>query len=879
MSLLGGLRAWGRALVRSRQADGDLREEIAFHIERETEKNIALGMPHDEARRAALLSFGGVAQAEEAHRDVRRLPWIEPTVKDIRFALRLFVRAPLLTSAAVVTIAVAIGANAAIFSAVNAVVLRPLPFPGPDRLYLLAEENPERGWHQAMVSTANYLDWRDRLTTFDGLAAYDYSAVSETLSGMGESRRIRVAEVTGNLFATLGVRAELGRTLVDGETWDSAPATLVLSDAAWAREFGRDPSIVGRSLTLDGEPMRIVGVMPPAFSFPHREVDGWVSFRWNLSVRSKEMWRRERWLRVVGRTRSGVGIASANAELTAIAAGLARDYPATNNHTGASMTPLHDFLVGDTRTPLLVMLGAVGILLLIACGNVANLLLVHAAGRQRELALRLALGAARGRLIRQVITESLVLSAFGSLGGLALGWVGTRVFVALQPADLLHVERFGVDVAVMLYVAVVATATGILFSLAPALWVQRRDPADVLKQGSRSETASGALRRFADGLAALEVALALLMTMGAALLAGSAKHLADVDPGFDAGGVWTTSYYLYPHRYDSLAPRQAFHDELLARVRALPGVRHAALGATPLEPNLWGSGVIVRGRASPPSVEALHMYGSTDWLATLGIPLKSGRFFTDADSRDPSRIVVNETFARMFFPGENAVGQHFALTKRDFRPLTYTIIGVIGDFHEKSLMQPAGPVIVDQLIGFTGATILVRTSGDPKSLVAALRRILRDMDPQIAPGQTRPLAELRDREMARSRFFAAVLMTFAAVGLVLATIGIYGVLAQVARNRAREMGIRLALGAQPVDVRRIVVRHGVRITITGLVAGLAVALVTTRLLSALLFGMTPNDPVIFVGVVAILTVTSLAASLIPAWRASRVDPVEVLRAD
>ena len=803
---------------------------------------------------------------------------IDHVVRDVRFALRMFARAPIVTAAALTTIALGIGANAAIFSAVNAVVLRPLPFPHPERLWAVTEENARMGWHHAMVSTANYLDWRDGVHAFENLAAYDYSASSETLSGMGESRRVRVVFVTGNLFATLGVRAARGRALEDAETWDNTPATLVLSDAMWKREFSRDPSVIGRQLTLDGESVRIVGIMPPSFAFPYEHVDGWISFRWDAGVRSREMWRRERWLRVVGRLQPGASIATAGAQLSAVTTRLAHDYPATNANASASIIDLHDYLVGDRRTPLLVSLGAVAILLLIACANVANLLLVQAAGRQRELALRLALGAARGRLVRQAVTESLVLSMSGGVGGLVLGWAGTRALAALQPAGLLRAESFGVDATVTLFVAIIATAAGMLFGLAPALWIQRRDPAEVLKQGARSGTQGGA-RRWADALAAAEVALALLMTLGATLLVGSAHRLANVDPGFDDRGVLVTSYSLYSHAYDSATHRQVFHDELLARARRIPGVTHAAFGSTPLEPDLWRSAVIVRGRPVDPSLEAPHMYASPDWLATLGVPLRSGRFFTDADRGDLSKIVVNETFARLFFPGENAVGRQVSFTKRDYGPPVYTIVGVVGDVHETSLMQRPSPLVIDQFQNFSSPNLLLKTSGDPNRLVAPLRAILREMDPAIALGTTRLLASLREEEMARSRFFAAMLSVFAGVGLLLAAVGIYGVLAQITRSRSREMGIRIALGARPADVQWLVLRHGAAIMSLGAAIGIVVGLGTARVLASLLFDLSPNDVASYAWVVAILAATCVVASVAPAWRASRSDPAEALRAE
>ena len=808
-----------------------------------------------------------------------RARWLADIGKDVRFALRLFRRAPLGTAAAIVTIALAIGANTGIFSAVNAVILRPLPFPHPERLYLLAEENPEHGWHREMVSTANYLDWRDAVNGFENMAAYDYGATSETLSGLGESRRIRVVEATGNLFAVLGVRAQIGRTLEDAETWAAAPATLVLSDAMWTREFGRDPSVVGRHMTLDGESYQIVGVMPRSFAFPYEQVDGWVSFRWERYVRSKEMWRRERWLRVVARLRPGASSALASAQLDAVASRLAHDYPTTNTHAGASITPLHDYLVGDVRTPLLVLLGAVVVLLLIGCANVANLLLVQASERQRELVLRLALGADRHRLVRQSITESLLLSAIGTAGGLALGATGAHLLVGLLPSGLVHVESFGIDGAVALYVAAIGAGTGLLFGVAPSLWVQRRNAADVLKHTARSGTASKGARRFADFLAGAEVALALLMSVGAALLVGSARRLANVEPGFDARGVLMTSYALYPHAYDSATHRWSFHDELLTRVRRLPGVTHAAFGSTPLEPDLWRSGVVVRGRTSPPSVEPAHMYASPEWLATLGIPMRAGRFYTNDDRGDLSRIVVNETFARMFFPGENAVGQHISFTKREYGPPVYTIIGVVADFHESSLTEKPGPLAIDQFTAFGSPQLLVRAQGDANALVAPLRRILREMDPQISLGRTQPLEVLRQQAMARTRFFAWLLFGFAGVGLLLGAVGLYGVLAQLARGRAREMGIRIALGARPAQVQWIVARHAAAIVGMGMIAGSAAALMTTRVMASLLFGVAPNDPLVFAVATGVLAVTGVLAAYIPAWRASMVDPMQVLRSD
>jgi len=369
------------------------------------------------------------------------------------------------------------------------------------------------------------------------------------------------------------------------------------------------------------------------------------------------------------------------------------------------------------------------------------------------------------------------------------------------------------------------------------------------------------------------------MTLGAMLLLGSARKLASVDPGFDDRGVLATSYSLYSHAYDSATHRQVFHDELLARARRMPGVTHASFGSTPLEPNLWRSAVIVRGRPVDASLEVPHMYASPDWLATLGIPLRGGRFFTDADRGDLSHIVVNETFARLFFPGENAIGRQVSFTKRDYGPPVYTIIGVVGDVRETSLMQAPAPLVIDQFQNFSSPTLLLRTTGDPNALAAPLRSILREMDPAIALGAPRLLTNLRQAEMARSRFFAAMLSVFAGVGLLLAAVGIYGVLAQITRARAREMGIRIALGARPADVQWLVLRHGAGIVVLGGTVGVILALGMTRVLASLLFELSPNDPVSYLARRLLAGATSAVASFVPAWRASRSDPAEALRAD
>src|SRR5690348_9922382 len=465
MGAIRGLTAKLRALLRRRTAEHDLDDEIRFHIELETEKNIAFGLSPDEARRRALVAFGGVERYKEAHRDVRGARWIEEIGADVRFTLRALHRGPALATAAIITLALGVGANTAIFSAVNAVILRPLPFPAPDRLVMLWEQNPDRGWFQNVVAPANYLDWREQVAAFSDAAAYIDGTGTLTLTGHGDPHVVTAQSVTGNFFSVLGVRPELGRTFRDAETWNTGATRIgVISDRLWRQQLGGDPRIIGQTIQLDGRALQVVGVMPPSFGYPREELDVWLPMRWSPTDRTQVFFRRAHNLRVVARLRRGVSLERANVELQTVVHRLQRQYPETNTHMGAGMTPLHEFLVGDTRLPLLVLLGAVSLLLLIACANVGNLLLVRAAGREREAALRLALGARRGRLVRQALTESLVLSALGGVAGLALGWWGTHALVALQlPAGMLPVRDVSVSWDVLAYVLAITTASGLLF--------------------------------------------------------------------------------------------------------------------------------------------------------------------------------------------------------------------------------------------------------------------------------------------------------------------------------------------------------------------------------------------------------------------------------
>jgi putative ABC transport system permease protein len=875
-----------RALVRARTVDRELDEEIRFHLEQETKKNVSRGMSPDDARRVALASFGGVRRVQEEHREARGARWLEDFLADARFAFRTLRRSPALTGAAILTLALGVGANTAIFSIVNAVVLRPLPYPQAGRLVMLWEENPEKNWHEQDAAPANYLDWKAQVAAFADAAAYSDGHGTSTLSEEGATpQRIEAADVTGNFFSVLGVRASLGRTFTDAETWANGTRIAVVSHRLWEQRFGGDPRTVGRTVRVDGREVQIVGVMPNGFSFPYEGIDIWTPSGWKPEWREQEFFRRAHWLRVIARLRPGATLEQASAQLQAVASRLKIQYPRTNKFMGAGMTPLHRFLVGDTRKPLLVLLGAVAVLLLIACANVGNLLLVRAADREREVALRLALGAGRGRVVRQALAESLVLSAGGGGLGLALGWLGTRAMAAMQPPRLLRVSHYSLDWTVLLFVLAISIIAGLVFGTLPAAWSGRRAPGDSLKAGGRTGSDSLRMRRWGDLLAISEVALSLVLTIGAGLLLRSFWQLERVDPGFDPRGTITARVDLTGPRYDNRAKILAFFDQLEARARALPGVQDVAMTTdVPLATTGATSDFIAARRAAGDyGTEVLQRVITPSYLQTMRVPLLRGRAFTSADEKDsPLVVLINDALARSYFRGQDPVGQRIALDKvPDSTSTWYTIVGVIGNERQNSLKENTQIEMYFPWLQYTTSSmsLLVRTSGNPALLGPSIRRAVSDIDPALAIASMKTLEAIVGESLVRQRFLMVLLLVFAGVGASLAVVGVYGVLAHLARRRRREMGIRIALGAPITKVRWLVVRHGLRLVWLGLVLGTLGALAATRAVRSMLYGVAATDPITYVGVALLLAVTALAASWAPALMASRADPADTLRMD
>jgi predicted permease len=871
------------SLLRSGRMNRALDDEIAHHIELETQKHIASGMTPDESRRQARLAFGAVQPLREEHRDGRGTRWLTDLVADLRHSRRALARTPALTAAAVLTLALAIGADTAIYSAVNAVLVRPLPFREPDRLVMVGENNRDFLWHMSDAAPANYLDWRARVTGFQDVMAYVHFSLTATLMVDGVPRLAPVARVTGNFFSVLGVTPERGEAFNDADTWGTGSPRVVISDRLW-RALGGDPGLVGRTIPVDGRATLVAGIAPRSFAFPTPDVDLWTPMGWTRDDASQVSFRRAHWLRVIARLKPGVSVDQAGGELRAVAEQLKVEYPVTNRIMEAELQPLHRFLAGDTRLPLLVLLGAVSLLLLIACANVASLSLIRAASKSRETAIRAALGAGRSRLVRQAFAESLALSTVGGALGLTLGWAGTRVLTRLMPPDgsLLPVDTVALDWRVAMYAIVISLACGLLFGIAPALWASHQSPGDALASSSRAVSANVQVRRWGARLAIAEVAIALALSVAAGLLVRSYAKLQGVDPGFDPRNVLAVTIELPGNRYESGAPVRQFFTQLLERVRGFPGVTDVAVVTRlPLTMPGWSSSFSIDGASSGNSgASLLHRQVSADYFRTMRVPLEAGRWFTTADVGPPYVVVINEAFARQFFKGADPVGQRICFDQKPDSSSTWrTIVGVVGSEHQAT---PGTPPDIEALAPYTQEeshlmSLVARTADDPRALAPLVRTAVRDLDPQLAIERVETMNDVRAVSLARDRFVMSLVSMFGMLGVLLAIVGVYGVLAELARERMREMGIRIALGAQSRAVQWLIVRRGLVFGASGVGFGVALALLGTQGLSRLLFGVTPLDLTTFAVVSLSLLAATLVASWLPAWRSGRVDPLAILR--
>jgi predicted permease len=811
---------------------------------------------------------------------------MDSLLQDIRYSFRRLLKSPAFTLIVILTLALGIGANTAIFSAVNAVLLRPLGYGDAERLVTIEHRYPSLNLN-APVSVPGFLDYQ-RARSIESMAVETGWAAN--LTGEGEPERLQGARVTGRFFGTLGVPAERGRTLLPGEDSAGREHVAVLSYGLWQRLFGGSRGVVGRSLSLNSESYQVVGVMPRDFrDVQNRNVELWIP----LVFRPDQLADGERtheFLNLVARLRTGVPLEQAAAEIRTLAEQLKRQYPAAYPSDWSLVTTsLAQHLVGDVRPALLVLLGAVGFVLLIACANVANLLLARAAARSKEIAVRTALGASRDRLIRQLLTESVMLALMGGVLGLFLAFWGVRAIIALNPANLPRADEIGVDPPVMLFTLLVSLVTGLLFGLAPAVHTAAADLHGMLKEGGRGSAGDRGGQGLRRMLVVAEVALALTLLTGAGLLIKSFARLQGVDPGFEPRRLLTFNLSLPASRYHSDTAQIAFFDQVIPAVSAVPGVR--GVGATSVMPFGGGwstAGFEIEGYQTPPKQPG--PWGdirivSPSYFATLGIPLRRGRLLDEQDrSGSPEVAVIDDEFVRRYWPHDDPIGKRFTFgppagaTDTSSREWV-TVVGVVGHTKQEGLdaenrLQLYLPY---RQAGQPFLTFAVRTAGPPEQYVNPVRRAVQSVDPEQPLSNVRSMDELISRSVGQRRLSMMLLSLFSGLALVLASVGIYGLMSYSVAQRSRELGVRIALGADRLDVLRLVLRQGMSLALTGIVIGVGAAFALSRVIESQLFGVRATDPTTFVAVAALLGLTALAANLIPAWRATRVDPAVVLR--
>jgi putative ABC transport system permease protein len=878
------LRAWSRrltGLVTGPRRDRDFADELESHLQLHIDDNIRAGMSSSEARRHALIRLGGIDQAREAHRDRRGIPAIENLVRDLRHGIRGLVKSPGFTVAAITVLGLGVGVNTAIFTIVNTVVLRPLPFAESDRLMRVWHTPPPQlfaGHPTFPLSPANFVDWQEQSQSFEAMAAYMFRRV--TLTGVGEPESLIAGQVSSEFLPILGLQPILGRNFTPSDDREGAPATVLLSEGTWRSRFGADPSIVGRVVTLDGVSRTVVGVAPSAATFINR-IQLWMPLAWSAEERAV---RDNHNYRVIARLRSDVDLARAQADLSAIAARLEQQYPADNKGWGAMVVPLHQDLVGDVRAALLVLLGAVGLVLLIACANVANLLLVRTFGRGKEIAMRSALGASRARVVQQLLVEGLLLGVGGGLAGLVAAVAGVRVLVAAFGDTLPRAAEVSIDGRVLAFTAAAAVLTGVVTAAAPAWQLTRRDLNDALKSGAGRGSSSGGEGRVRRLLVVSEVALALMLLVGAGLLMRSLVVLQSSDRGFDPHNLLTAVVQLPEAKYPTEEDRDRFFDAVLNRIRSLPGVESA--GTVDTLPLHGGSTqpVAIEGAPVVPQSEQpalLVRLASADYFRTTRIPLLEGRDFERRDTRDGTLVaVISAEVARRFWPGESPIGKRLALPLISDEPRQ--VVGVVGEIKTEAIdaRDPEATIYVPvSQLRPRGADLMVRTLVPPTELARPVVDAVHSVDPDQPVLEVSTMEDVVDDVLGRRRFAVQLLGAFAALALVLAAIGIYSVLAYTVRQRVREIGIRMALGAPASGVLRLIVADGLKPTVLGVFIGLALAAALGRVMESLLYGVGVHDTITYAGVAAVVTTVGAMATLVPAYRATRVDPVKTLRAE
>jgi putative ABC transport system permease protein len=886
-----------RALTRRDRVEQEIDSELQDHEDRLAERLEREGLARDAARREAQRRMGNTVRLREAAYDVRGGGFVESVMHDVRYGWRTLRRNPGFTFAALLTLALGIGANSAIFSVASGVLLRPLPYPDPNRLAMVWMTNSRINLIEDWHSFPNYWDYRSQNTTFDDIALFN--GTSRTLSGEGNPELVRGAHSSANLWDVLGVKAFRGRVYTQDEDRFGANRVVVLSHGLWVRRFGQKDAI-GQNIQMNGVSMQVIGVMPPGFAFPTRETEFWVPTGASEGQRAS---RGSFWIQAIGRIKTGVTVAQAQADLERVNAGILQRFPNQKGY-GVYVRNYRDQIIGDVRPAILVLAGAVGFVLLIACTNVANLLLSRSATRERELALRAAIGAGRGRLVRQMLTESVLLGAIGGTIGLGLAWIGLRAILGSAPPDLPRLDAIALDARVVAFTVVLSLATGLLFGLVPALQLARANPGETLKDAARGSSGLGrSLRR---GLVALEMAMAVVLLVGAGLMLRSFDQLQRVDLGFRSDHLVTARVGLWGERYRPAQTRVDFFAQLMERIKAQPGVVGAAgvgtvfLSATPNSTNFSIEG---RGDFPPEQQVEVPVDAVTpDYFRVMNIALRRGRFFDDRDRREflpPSPppapgtppapqptpppyhavVIINETMAKTFWKDEDPVGKRIKYGQTNDGGPWMEIVGVVADTRRTGYDAVVRPetYLPHAQSPDTGLTLVVRTQSDPAAFLPSLRGVVRGIDPAIAVQGGRTIEDQLVEMTAQRRLNTMLLTIFGISAALLAAVGIYGVIAYSVEQRTRELSVRMALGASARRILGLVLQEGLVTSAIGLAVGLGAAFALSRSMSSMLYGVTAGDPITFAGIAGVAALVAVLATVVPALRAIRVDPVQALK--
>lgn len=862
-----------RSLFRRNAQKGHHDEELRFHLEQQVAKYVKSGMSPAEAARKARLQFGGLDQVQEECWEARGVGLLESVLQDVRYAGRTLRRSPWFTLCAVLTLALGIGANTAIFTVVNSVLLNPLPYPNPHEL-LTARQ------HDSLLNLQDIERQNHSFASGGGInvTTMDFTAGPEPV-------HVHAAFVSAGFLRTMGVTPLMGRLIADSEDVKGGPRNIVISYSFWKNFLDGEPNVIGKTVPLSGNSYTVIGVMPRSFAPPRERADVFVSL-W-VAYPEAAAYRGVHFMNIYWRLKPGVSLARAQADMAAIDGHLAQQYPDNELGRHTLLLPLHQALVGNIRPALLVLTGAVGLVLLIACANFAMLLMARAVSRRRELMTRAALGAKTGRLIRQCLSESSLLALIGGATGLLLAWGSTQILLVLKPAALKQFSTIRMDGRVFLFAFGISLLTGIVFGLAPAWTATRANLAESLKEGTRASGSGPSHSSLHNVLVASEFALALVLLVGAGLLIKTFERLRSVDPGFNPTNVMTFYVALPATRYAQTPIQTSFRRELLTKLNALPGVQAAMITDVPLSGNYLTHNLAFQGKPVPvgtePEVQSLSVMG--DYFRTMQIPLRAGRELTQDDREDhPMVAVVNEQFARQFFPDRDVLGAQIDWARREGARRWMTIVGVVGDVKHSGLNQPVDPAVYAPFAQSDEAwrrwtTLVVRTQQPTAGIVDAVKKQVWSLDNQIPVSEIESMEDMMAQSVAQQRFNVLLLGAFAGLALLLAGVGIYGMMAYRVSQRTHEIGVYVALGAQRSDVLRLMMRDAAALAGIGICGGVAGAVAVTRLMKSLLFEVTPTDPAVFSAVVVVLGLVALLACYIPARRALNVSPTVALRCE